>query len=546
MQQFDGTRLSIIAQLIATAFAVSACGGGGGGSDSAVDSGASTSGNPVTVPSDSTDTQADNGGSTSTAGGGSASTPTKTTIAAAAPVAPSGVYSFLAYEKYAFTVSGTQLVRYGSGSTWIAKTVTNGGQCTNQYFGVDPAPATYKRCEVLVTTTAAAPVGTYTHLAYEKYPFSVTGTQIVRYGSGSTWISRSVTGSGQCTNQFFGKDPLPAVYKRCELLVQASSAPAPSPAPAPAPAPVAAAPAPAVTAPAPAPAPTPAPAPSTSTTTTVAPGDVFAELNANNAFASDSDGAGLECDGRNASVRSLSEAGFSGSYLSDVLSSTRFGKATDPENAGRKTLMVRPNVNDGLTAGAPRCEVSWWTTQPGALKTKTDIWYAFGLYLPNWETTPEEGIISQWHQAGNTVNPFMAIMIAGDRIKFHTGWNSNTNPTQSGNSTRSYYSNGLPINKWTYFVIKAKISPFTSDAPYFKVWRDGTQIIDYSGPLSYNSPTNPPWAKFGLYPWGYNTSSNRWSPEVPTKTLLFRTPTFVHDPNGKYKEADIRAYVKAR
>ncbi|EWS60319.1 hypothetical protein Y694_01918 [Methylibium sp. T29-B] len=301
-----------------------------------------------------------------------------------------------------------------------------------------------------------------------------------------------------------------------------------------------------MTAPAPAPAPTPAPAPSTSTTTTVAPGDVFAELNANNAFASDSDGAGLECDGRNASVRSLSEAGFSGSYLSDVLSSTRFGKATDPENAGRKTLMVRPNVNDGLTAGAPRCEVSWWTTQPGALKTKTDIWYAFGLYLPNWETTPEEGIISQWHQAGNTVNPFMAIMIAGDRIKFHTGWNSNTNPTQSGNSTRSYYSNGLPINKWTYFVIKAKISPFTSDAPYFKVWRDGTQIIDYSGPLSYNSPTNPPWAKFGLYPWGYNTSSNRWSPEVPTKTLLFRTPTFVHDPNGKYKEADIRAYVKAR
>ncbi|WP_156466652.1 polysaccharide lyase [Methylibium sp. Root1272] len=545
MQQFDGARLSIIAQLIATAFAVAACGGGSGGSDTIVDSGASTSGNSVTAPSDSTETETTSSGSDSTASGGNAPTSTKTTIAAAAPVAPSGVYNFLAYEKYAFTVSGTQLVRYGSGSTWIAKTVTNGGQCTNQYFGVDPAPATYKRCEVLVSTTAAAPAGTYTHLAYEKYPFSVTGTQVVRFGSGSTWISRSVTGSGQCTNQFFGKDPLPAVYKRCELLVQASSAPAPAPSPAPAPAPVAAAPTPAPAAPAPAPTPAPAPAPSTATTT-VAPGDVFAELNANNAFASDSDGAGVECDGRNASVRSLSEAGFSGSYLSDVLGSTRFGKATDPENAGRKTLMVRPNVNDGLTAGAPRCEISWWTTQAGALKTKTDIWYAFGLYLPDWETTPEEGIISQWHQAGNTVNPFMAIAIAGDKINFYTRYNSNTNPTQAGNSTRSWNTSGLPINKWTYFVIKAKISPFTSDAPYFKVWRDGTQIIDYSGPLSYNSPTNPPWAKFGLYPWGYNTSGNRWSAEFPTKTLLFRTPTFVHDPNGKYKEADIRAYVKAR
>jgi hypothetical protein len=66
--------------------------------------------------------------------------------------------------------------------------------------------------------TALATADVWTFIANEWQSFQVTGTQTVRYGQGSTWIQRSVSNSGQCTNGFFGTDPLFGVVKRCELL----------------------------------------------------------------------------------------------------------------------------------------------------------------------------------------------------------------------------------------------------------------------------------------------------------------------------------------
>jgi hypothetical protein len=132
---------------------------------------------------------------------------------------PSEVWTLIANEYQSFQVTGTQTVRYGAGSTWIQRSVTDSGQCTNAFFGSDPVPNVLKRCEVLVSAPPPPPPGeVWTFIANEYQSFQVTGTQTVRYGAGSTWIQRSVTGSGQCTNAFFGSDPVPNVVKRCELL----------------------------------------------------------------------------------------------------------------------------------------------------------------------------------------------------------------------------------------------------------------------------------------------------------------------------------------
>lgn len=78
------------------------------------------------------------------------------------------------------------------------------------------------------TTTRTASVtvipsqSTWTRIASEGASFTVNGTQTVRYGAGSSWIQRSVTNSGQCTNAFFGSDPAWGVLKSCELLSGAS------------------------------------------------------------------------------------------------------------------------------------------------------------------------------------------------------------------------------------------------------------------------------------------------------------------------------------
>ncbi len=73
-------------------------------------------------------------------------------------------------------------------------------------------------------STLAVDAGTWMPLANENATFTVPGIQTVRYGSGATWIQRAVTSSGQCSNYFFGTDPLPYVAKKCEVFV-----PAPAP-----------------------------------------------------------------------------------------------------------------------------------------------------------------------------------------------------------------------------------------------------------------------------------------------------------------------------
>src|SRR5205823_3888644 len=82
--------------------------------------------------------------------------------------------------------------------------------------------------------SAVAADGSWTQIAWENQSFSVSGTQTVRYGTNGAWITKTVTGSGQCSNAFFGSDPAYGIGKVCQ--VSSAAAPAPSPAPAPAPA----------------------------------------------------------------------------------------------------------------------------------------------------------------------------------------------------------------------------------------------------------------------------------------------------------------------
>ena len=140
-------------------------------------------------------------------------------LVAAPPPVPG--WTRIAVEGQAFTVTGTQSVRYGSGTSWITISVTGSGSCTNAFFGNDPIYGTAKECQVSATTSTPpappAPVPGWTKIADEGAGFTVSGTQMVRYGSGTSFVTASVTGSGTCTNGFFGSDPIYGVVKECDV-----------------------------------------------------------------------------------------------------------------------------------------------------------------------------------------------------------------------------------------------------------------------------------------------------------------------------------------
>ena len=77
---------------------------------------------------------------------------------------------------------------------------------------------TLSSAETLEATSLTAPASTgWTTIASEGQSFKVAGTQTVRYGAGSTWLTRTVTDSGKCDRTFFGGDPAHGVVKHCEV-----------------------------------------------------------------------------------------------------------------------------------------------------------------------------------------------------------------------------------------------------------------------------------------------------------------------------------------
>ena len=92
---------------------------------------------------------------------------------------------------------------------------------------------------------AAAPAPKWVKAANEGSSFSLSKTTQVRYGVDGKWIKKKLSGTVNCTNQFFKRDPALGVYKQCQIYTTAAVVASPPPAPAPAPA-AAPAPAPAV------------------------------------------------------------------------------------------------------------------------------------------------------------------------------------------------------------------------------------------------------------------------------------------------------------
>jgi len=126
-----------------------------------------------------------------------------------APTTPTVTWTACASEGFTCSFSGTREVRYGAGSTFVTKVVTGSTACTNAVFG-DPTPGKVKACSYSSETVAV----TWTACASEGGTCSFSGTREVRYGSGTTFVSKVFTSSAICSNGTFG-DPTPNVVKAC-------------------------------------------------------------------------------------------------------------------------------------------------------------------------------------------------------------------------------------------------------------------------------------------------------------------------------------------
>lgn len=272
---------------------------------------------------------------------------------------------------------------------------------------------------------------------------------------------------------------------------------------------------------------------------------VSAGLDAKRAFAADGWIWGLECLGKATHAADIPERGVHADSDGKLEPGLRFGRVPDPLDTKRLVFNFTAHRDDPRMWGAPRCEAIFSPTKAGRLPVGTEFWFGFGLLLPNWVTSPDEQIVSQWHMGDGSIalNPLFAISIQGAGLRFQARFNNSRQMSKAGTSkTIDVVSDGLPVETWTYIVARARISADPNAAPYLQVWRDGVEVISYFGPLGYAIPGGVPYAKIGHYHW--IDASNPWPARIASRTVLIRNPSFIFNNAAQFQAGDLLDFVR--
>lgn len=107
---------------------------------------------------------------------------------------------------------GGRRVAFGANKKYVFKTFYNGAKCTNEAFGSDPVPGTYKTCFIDLNekplavpqpkvNAGAGP--SWVKCATEGEVCRINGGYRIAYGIGSEWVYRNASGPFLCSVENF-------------------------------------------------------------------------------------------------------------------------------------------------------------------------------------------------------------------------------------------------------------------------------------------------------------------------------------------------------
>jgi len=177
---------------------------------------------------------------------------------------------------------------------------------------------------------------------------------------------------------------------------------------------------------------------------------------------------------------------FSESYSGRIVES--------PVRCGKYAARFEHRPGDEPWTGGFRSELSEYF---GKVDFNTPVWYAFSTYIP--ESFQGEAIISQWHatpDAGEVWrSPPLALHYDGTMLRV-TERNSDIRIQQDNDAhEQNLYVTSLDKETWNDWVFRVVWSYQLGSVD---AWLNGTQVIEYEGPIGYND-TRGPFFKFGIY-----------------------------------------------
>jgi len=237
-------------------------------------------------------------------------------------------------------------------------------------------------------------------------------------------------------------------------------------------------------------------------------------------------------------VTEIPETGVTGPTLPNG-ERVRLGKMVDPLDASRKALMFQLGPNDPVTSGSHRSEIEF----PAVVELNKTYWIAMSLYVFDWGTlsSGDEALFGAQVHSGNSnlgLSPSFSMVSYGSKggrtLQIFRTYANGSNPSSSNEVMYRYPEIPIRFGRWMDFVFKFRHA--TDSSGLLQVWMDGEQIVDYRGPLGFNTPGYRDYAKFGYYNWGNYDSSRK---------VLVRSPIMLKDPTGsKYGADTLRAAVQ--
>lgn len=273
----------------------------------------------------------------------------------------------------------------------------------------------------------------------------------------------------------------------------------------------------------------------------VTPESIIAQFNPNQSLSTQAWG-NVQCYGLILPSQWVPEQGVNGSVLEDG-STLRFGRVADPQDVNRMSLRFALRSSDPLTAGSYRCETAF-SPGPTGLPIRSVFWHAFAVFIPDWRNTTDEQQLAQWH-AGDTsgLQPIYALLVRDGQMRLVLRYSTADSPTSSTVRTQVLWSStSWQPKQWFTFVTKAKVSANSADDPFIQTWVNGSQVVNYRGPVGYRQPTAQPYVKHGVYHW---INLNAWDSRQPTRAVHFRRAALVSDTSGRYLPSDLGRFINS-
>jgi hypothetical protein len=213
-----------------------------------------------------------------------------------------------------------------------------------------------------------------------------------------------------------------------------------------------------------------------------------------------------------------------------------------PARAGNYAAKVTLNSNDkgyifgNWTDPAKRAELRKYNTGP---KVGSERWYGVSMYVdPSWTDTtndPNGTVVMQWHGVAGDPgepahSPQLSIRITKDhRWYVNTIYDANRISTSSSPTEIKRDMGPVTNGVWVDWVIHVKWH--YNSTGLLEVWKDGRQVVHYSGPNTYNDQ-NEVAVCIGIYKSWYALEK----PNPSNKLIMYFDELKIADGASSYKD----------